>query len=75
MPNYSWSSTVAVYGDNGKAYFVQGDSVGNIYLLNESGKVLNSINLGANIEASPIVVDNQIIVATRGGNIYKVNIH
>ena len=75
MPNYSWSSTVAVYGDNGKAYFVQGDSVGNIYLLNGRGKVLNSINLGANIEASPIVVDNQIVVATRGGNIYKVNIH
>ena len=75
MPNYSWSSTVAVYTDNGKAYFVQADSVGNIFLLNESGKVLHSISLGANIEASPIVVDNQIIVATRGGQIYKVNIH
>ena len=69
MPNYSWSSTVAVYTDNGKAYFVQADSVGNIFLLNESGKVLHSISLGANIEASPIVVDNQIIVATRGGQI------
>ena len=40
MPNYSWSSTVAVYTDNGKAYFVQADSVGNIFLLNESGKTL-----------------------------------
>lgn len=67
LPNYAWSSTVAVYTKDGKAYLVQGDSVGNLYLINSRGEIVNKVNLGANIEASPIVVDQQIIVGTRGG--------
>lgn len=67
LSNYAWSSTVAVYTQNNKAYFIQGDSVGNLYLINAKGKIVNKINLGANIEASPIVVGQQIIVGTRGG--------
>ncbi|PLS17837.1 pyrrolo-quinoline quinone [Bacillus sp. M6-12] len=74
LPNYAWSSTVAVYTSSQKAFLVQGDSVGNLYLINQLGKVVTKINLGANIEASPIVVGQQIIVATRGGAFYSVGI-
>lgn len=74
MPNYSWSSPVAVYSKDNKAYIIQGDSVGNMNLLNDKGELLEQINLGANIEASPIVVDNEIIVASRGGQIFNISI-
>ncbi|WP_374722758.1 outer membrane protein assembly factor BamB family protein [Peribacillus tepidiphilus] len=73
LPHYAWSSTVAVYTKDQKAYLIQGDSVGNLYLINQRGKIVNKINLGANIEASPIVVGQQIIVATRGGRFFSIN--
>ncbi|MBO9129132.1 PQQ-binding-like beta-propeller repeat protein [Bacillus sp. 165] len=75
MPNYTWSSPVAVYDKHGQAFIVQSDSVGNMYLLDgKSGKIINKINLGANIEASPAVYNDSIIVASRGGQIFKVTI-
>lgn len=74
MPNYSWSSPVAVYTKDNEAYIIQGDSVGNMNLLNHKGELLDQVNLGANIEASPIVVDNEIIVASRGGQIFSISI-
>ncbi|PGM59086.1 PQQ-binding-like beta-propeller repeat protein [Bacillus sp. AFS053548] len=74
LQNYAWSSTVAVYTKDNKAYLIQGDSVGNLYLISGSGKIINKINLGANIEASPVVVGQQVIVGTRGGKYISVNI-
>ena len=76
MPNYTWSSPSVVYDDEGKASLIQCDSVGNMYLLNgKTGKVISQINLGANIEASPAIYHNSIVVASRGGQIFKVDIH
>lgn len=75
MPNYSWSSPVDIYDDKGKGYLLQGDSIGNLYLIDgKTGQVLNSINLGSNIESSPAVYNNILVVATRWGKIYGVNI-
>jgi outer membrane protein assembly factor BamB len=75
MPSYGWSSPVDVYDKDGNGYIVQGDSVGNLYLLNGlTGKVITKINLGANIEASPAVYNDKLVVATRGGQMYGVNI-
>ncbi len=75
LTNYAWSSTVPIYTTDNKAYLIQGDSVGNLFLINGQGKIVSKINLGANIEASPIVVNQQVIVATRGGKIISVKIH
>ncbi|MGD6815957.1 PQQ-binding-like beta-propeller repeat protein [Metabacillus sp. 113a] len=72
MDDYSWSSTVAVYTENDKAYLVQGDSAGNLYLLNHNGNIADKINLGTNIEASPIVIDQSIVIATRGGQLFSI---
>lgn len=76
MPNYCWSSPVDVYNEEGKGYILQGDSTGKLYLIEgETGKILNSINLGANIESSPAVFDNTLVVATRGGKIFGIKIN
>ena len=75
LDNYAWSSPVDVYDEEGNGYIVQCDSVGNIFILDgKTGEVINKITLDANIEASPVVFNNEIFVATRGGNIYRVDI-
>ena len=44
---------------------------GNMFLLEgKTGKIVDYINLGTNIEASPAVFDNTIVVGTRGQKIY-----
>lgn len=73
MPNYAWSSPVDFYNESGKGYIVQCDSIGNIYLLDgATGKVLDKINLGSNIESSPAIFEDFIVVATRGGKIFGI---
>lgn len=75
MPDYTWSSPVAVYDKGDKSYIIQCDSSGKMNLLEgTSGKILNSVELGSNIEASPAVYNNMVVVATRGGKMYGVKI-
>ena len=75
IPNYCWSSPVDVYDSRGKGYLIQGDSIGNLYLIEgKSGKILNTINLGSNIESSPAVFNNTIVLATRGGKIFGIRV-
>lgn len=75
MPNYAWSSPVDIYDHDGNGFLVQGDSIGNLQLLDaRTGKQIHSINLGSNIEATPAVYENMIIVGTRGGKFFGVEI-
>ncbi|MGL5822552.1 MAG: PQQ-binding-like beta-propeller repeat protein [Sarcina sp.] len=72
---YAWSSPVDFYDENNLGYIVQGDSVGNLMLIDgETGGMLDSLQLDANIEASPAIFNNMIVVATRNGSIYGVEI-
>ena len=75
LPNYGWSSPVGIYTDDGRCYIVVCDSMGKMYLVRgTTGEVLDSISLGANIEASPAVYGSTIIVGTRGMRIYGVKV-
>lgn len=75
LNNYVWSSPVDFYDEDGKGYIIQCDSIGNIFLIDgENGEILNIITLDANIEASPTIFEDTIVVATRGGNIYGIEI-
>jgi outer membrane protein assembly factor BamB len=75
MPHYAWSSPVDVYDQDGNTYLIQCDSMGDVYLLDgETGKELSHINLGTNIEASPAVFDDTIVVATRDQKIVGIKI-
>ena len=60
---------------DGTAYIVQCDSKGNVFLLDGlTGKVYDKINVGANVEASPAVFENTIVVGTRGSQIVGIKI-
>ena len=73
MKYYSWSSPVAVYDAKGDGYIIQCDSDGNMFLIDGLTGVLKStVNLGKNIEASPAVFGNTIVVGTRGKKIYGI---
>lgn len=75
MKRYAWSSPVDVYDDQGNAYLLQADSGGTIFLIDAAnGKVRSSVRTDANIEASPAVFGNHLVVATRGGQIYGIRL-
>lgn len=75
LNNYSWSSPVAVYTGDGIGYIILCDSAGNMYLLEgTTGDILVKINLGANVEGSPAVFENMVVVGTRGQKIYGIKI-
>lgn len=72
---YVWSSPVDLYDTQGNAYVITCNSVGDMLLLDaRSGKLIDSINLGANIEASPAVFGDMLVVGTRGQRIVGVKI-
>lgn len=74
MSNYAWSSIVAFYTDDGKTYIALGDSVGTIRLFDAQLNEITSINIGSNIEASPVVFGNMLVVGTRGGRVCGIRI-
>ena len=75
LDNYVWSSPVDFYDDKGNGYIIQCDSMGNMFLIDgRNGSVLDKINLGSNIEASPAIFEDVIVVATRGGEIFGIDI-
>jgi len=75
FPAWGWSSPVAVYTDDGTAYIILSDSGGTMRLIRgATGEVLYSKNLGANVEASPAVWGNTLIVGTRGQRIFAIEV-
>ncbi|MCS7027705.1 MAG: pyrrolo-quinoline quinone [Bacteroidia bacterium] len=75
LPNYTWSSPVGIYDPDKNLYIVQCDSQGNIFLIEgKQGKILSKLNLGYNIEASPAVYLNTMVVGIRGAKFYGIAI-
>ena len=72
--NYHWSSPVAVYGEDGTAHIILCDSAGRATLYNAKGEVKYKLSLGSNVEASPAVFENTLVVGTRGQTVYGVSI-
>lgn len=59
------SSPVAVYNKAGKAWIIQADQSGNLYLLDGlTGAVRNVLPLGGEIQASPAVYNDILVIGT-----------
>jgi outer membrane protein assembly factor BamB len=72
--NYAWSSPVAIYTEDGKAYIAFVNASGKIRLVDgETGKVLYALGLDQTTEASPVVFGNMMVLGTREG-IYGIKI-
>lgn len=74
--NYAWSSPVAFYTEEGKAYVAFVNASGKIRLLDgATGEVLYALgfNKSQTTEASPVVFGNMMVMGTREG-IYGIKI-
>lgn len=75
LKNYSWSSPVDIYTEEGEGYILLCDSAGRMYLIEgATGKVLDEVLLGSNVEGSPAVFENMVVVGTRGQKIFGIRI-
>ena len=74
MNYYSWSSPIPVYSDDGNAYIIVGDSNGQLFLVDKEGKTLSVLDLGSNIEASPAMFNNTLVIGTRGNRICGIKV-
>lgn len=76
MDAYTWSSPVAVYGDDGRAFVVLFDSAGNGFLIDgATGQVLDTNSVGYLVEASPVVYNDKVIIGTRGQKVYCMSVY
>ena len=72
--NYAWSSPVAFYTEDGKAYVAFVNASGKIRLLDgATGEILYSLGLDQTTEASPVVFGNMMVLGTREG-VYGIRI-
>ena len=72
--NYAWSSPVAFYTEEGKAYIAFVNASGKIRLVDgETGKILYALGFAETTEASPVVFGNMMVLGTREG-IYGIKI-
>jgi len=72
---YCWSSPVDLYTKDGKSYIIQCDSGGYMYLIEgKTGKIFDKIPLGGNVEGSPAVYKDMVVVGTRGQQIFGIKI-
>lgn len=72
---YSWCSPVDFMGSDGKTYAVFGDYAGNLHLFDpKTGKDLDVVKLGQNIESSPAIYKDMIVVGSYAQKIYGIKI-
>ncbi|MBQ7064304.1 MAG: PQQ-binding-like beta-propeller repeat protein [Firmicutes bacterium] len=70
---YSWSSPVCIYDQDGHGYVLFCNFGGYLVMLDGiTGEVVDIMNLDFNIEASPAVYENRLVVGTRGQKIWGV---
>ena len=75
MGTYGWSSPTCVYTPSGKGYVIVGSSSGLLRMFDGlTGEVVAACDLGSNIEGTPIVFDDMLVVGTRGAMVCGVKI-
>ena len=75
MGSGGWSSPVCVYGESGKGYVLVGSSSGALRLYDgRTGRIISICDLEGNIEGSPAVFEDMLVVGTRGKRIFGVRI-
>lgn len=75
LANYSWSSPVDFQSDDGKTYMIFCDYAGQMHLMDPAnGEILDTISVGLNVEASPAIYNDMVVVGTYAKKIYGVRI-
>lgn len=73
--SYGWSSPALTYAQDGQPYLIQCDSDGMMHLIDpQTGVIKDSLLLNGNVEGSPVIFDDMIVVGTREMKIYGVRL-
>lgn len=75
LKHYAWSSPVAIMNDKDEMFVLVCDCIGNVYVIDgKTGDFLVVKQIGINFEASPIMIDNHVVIGSRGTDIFKLSI-
>jgi hypothetical protein len=75
LPNYAWSSPTLLKDAGGYSYLLQGDIKGNVHLFDaHDGREVASLKLPGEIEATPAVFEDRIVLGARNDTIYGLRI-
>jgi len=75
LDNYSWSSPVDFISQDGKTYMIFCDFAGKMHLMDpKSGDILDTLSVGLNVEASPAIFNDMVVVGTYAKKIYGIRI-
>lgn len=75
LPQYAWSTPTLVKDADGESYLLQGGIGGLLRLIHaRSGREVASLKLSGDIEASPAVFDDMLVLGTRANQIHGVRI-
>lgn len=72
---FCWSSPTLTFDENGRAILFQNNSNGDLKMIDAlTGEKLTSIDLGSNVEGSPAIFGDMMVVGTRSGKIHGITI-
>ena len=72
---FAWSSPTLAFDEDGRALLFQNNSNGDLKMIDAlTGEKLTSIDLGSNVEGSPAIFGDTMVVGTRGRKIYGITI-
>lgn len=75
LDTYSWSSGGMIYTDDEAAYLIQGCQNGDLLLIDAlTGEILDKLNFGTGIEATPAIFGNRLVVGTRNEKIIGISL-
>lgn len=75
LKHYAWSSPVAFLTPDGRMVLFVADCRGNVYLIDgQKGDIIMTKQVGANFESSPVVMNNSLVVGSRGNSIFKLTL-
>jgi outer membrane protein assembly factor BamB len=75
LPSYSWCSPVDLLSSDGTTYGIFTDNAGIMHLFDpKTGKDLDTLSLGLNVESSPAVYNDMIVVGSYAQKIFGIRI-
>ncbi len=75
FPSDAWSSGCLLYDQRGDAWLIQCFGNGDILLIDaKTGETKSRVHMGANIESTPAIVGNHLVVGTRNERIIGITL-
>ncbi len=72
---YGWSSPTVFQSDDGTSYMIFCDSMGNMFLMDpKNGDTLDTISVERNVEASPAIYDDMVVIGSYARKIFGIRI-